>query len=83
MSFVFQSRGRSHSEKIMRCLLPSGMLPSIPEFGLAVAGRTYVLRPGSYGVIRNGVGSIAVVFTPQGIFLPGGARNRMSQLRRR
>lgn len=58
----------------MRRLLPPGMLSSIPEFGLAVAGQTYVLRPGSYGVIRNGVGSIAVVFTPQGVFLPGGGQ---------
>ena len=50
------------------------MLPSIPEFGLAVAGQAYVLRPGSYGVVRNGAGSIAVVRTPQGVFLPGGGQ---------
>ncbi len=50
------------------------MSPSIPEFGSAIAGQTYVLRPGSYGVIRNGVGCIAVVLTPRGVFLPGGGQ---------
>jgi 8-oxo-dGTP pyrophosphatase MutT (NUDIX family) len=55
-------------------MIMSGMLSSIPEFGSAVTGQTYVLRPGSYGVIRNGIGSIAVVLTPQGVFLPGGGQ---------
>ena len=50
------------------------MLVPIPEFGSAVAGQKYVLRPGSYGVIRNGAGAIAVVHTPLGVFLPGGGQ---------
>jgi 8-oxo-dGTP diphosphatase len=51
-----------------------GRIPSIPEFGLAVAGQTYIVRPGSYGVICHGIDVIAVVRTPQGVFLPGGGQ---------
>src|SRR5262245_60952319 len=50
------------------------MSSPIPEFGSAVPGQKYVPRPGSYGVIHNGAGAIAVVFTPQGVFLPGGGQ---------
>lgn len=47
---------------------------SIPVFSSAVAGQTYILRPGSYGIIRNGVGAIAVVRVPYGVFLLGGGQ---------
>jgi 8-oxo-dGTP diphosphatase len=50
------------------------MQTSIPEFGAVVPGQAYILRPGGYGVIRNDTGSIAVVVTPQGTFLPGGGQ---------
>ena len=50
------------------------MSPAIHEFGLVAPGKNYVLRPGSYGVIRNSAGLIAVVLTPQGAFLPGGGQ---------
>ena len=50
------------------------MSSPIPEFGLSIAGQTYVLRPGSYAVIRNAVGAISVVQTPLGVFLPGGGQ---------
>jgi len=50
------------------------MQTSIPEFGAAVPGQSYILRHGGYGVIRNNTGYIAVVLTPQGTFLPGGGQ---------
>lgn len=47
---------------------------SIPEFGTLITGQTYILRPGGYGVIRNGSGCIAVVLNPRGAWLPGGGQ---------
>jgi 8-oxo-dGTP diphosphatase len=47
---------------------------AIPEFGSAVSGQEYVLRPGSYGIITDSTGAIAVVLTPLGVFLPGGGK---------
>jgi 8-oxo-dGTP pyrophosphatase MutT (NUDIX family) len=49
--------------------------PSIPQFGDALAGRHYVLRPGGYGVIEDGNGRIAVVVAPGGTLLPGGGQD--------
>jgi 8-oxo-dGTP diphosphatase len=43
-----------------------------PEFGLRLAGQTYVPRPGSYALLFNEQGQIAVMETPRGGFLPGG-----------
>jgi 8-oxo-dGTP diphosphatase len=43
-----------------------------PEFGLRLAGQTYVPRPGSYALLFNEQGQIAVMETPNGGFLPGG-----------
>jgi 8-oxo-dGTP pyrophosphatase MutT (NUDIX family) len=37
-------------------------------------GATYVLRPGGYAVIFRCVGTVAVVSTPKGLFLPGGGQ---------
>jgi 8-oxo-dGTP diphosphatase len=48
---------------------------SIPEFGRAVAGAEYLLRPGGYALILNTQGSLAVVSTPVGLALPGGGVN--------
>lgn len=45
-----------------------------PEFGRRVEGVDYTLRPGSYGVIHNNAGQIAVVRTPTGLYLPGGGQ---------
>lgn len=42
-----------------------------PQFGVAVAGRTYVERPGAYAVIAAG-SRVLVVETPAGLYLPGG-----------
>lgn len=42
------------------------------EFGTRVHGQTYQPRPGSYAVMLNDRGEIAVLRTPQGFFLPGG-----------
>ena len=52
-----------------------GMERLIPQFGTPISGQEYVLRPGGYAVMRNGAGEIAVVLTPQGVFLPGGAQH--------
>ena len=49
-------------------------MTSIPEFGLAPPGYPCELRPGAYGVLRDGSGRIAVVLTPAGVFLPGGGQ---------
>jgi 8-oxo-dGTP diphosphatase len=37
-----------------------------------VPGARYQPRPSAYAVIRDGSGAVAVVFTPEGVFLPGG-----------
>jgi len=44
----------------------------IPEFGAREPGQRYDPRPGSYGLISDDKGRIAVLQTPQGCFLPGG-----------
>ena len=44
------------------------------EFGSEDAGRSYRLRPGGYAVIRNPRGEVALVRTPEGMFLPGGGQ---------
>lgn len=48
---------------------------SILEFGRAVAGADYILRPGGYALIFNTQGEVAVVSTPMGLTLPGGGVN--------
>ncbi|PWU09755.1 MAG: NUDIX hydrolase [Verrucomicrobia bacterium] len=48
----------------------------IPQFGEEVSGKEYVLRLGGYGVIRNDKRLAAVVITPGGTFLPGGAQEQ-------
>lgn len=50
------------------------MNSSVPEFGVAVEGQNYALRPGAYGVLRDVAGRVAVVMTPVGGFLPGGGQ---------
>jgi 8-oxo-dGTP pyrophosphatase MutT (NUDIX family) len=52
------------------------MIESNREFGESVAGAYYVDRPGGYAVIFNVAGEVAVVSTPQGLFLPGGGQDR-------
>ena len=44
----------------------------IPEFGVREPGQRYDPRPGSYGLLSDDKGRIAVLQTPQGCFLPGG-----------
>jgi 8-oxo-dGTP diphosphatase len=48
---------------------------SIPEFGAAVPGVVYVLRPGGYVVAFGAGGEVAAVSTPHGLALPGGGQN--------
>jgi RimJ/RimL family protein N-acetyltransferase/8-oxo-dGTP pyrophosphatase MutT (NUDIX family) len=43
-----------------------------PQYGRRIEGRTYIIRPGSYAVIRNNRGEVAIVQTSAGIGLPGG-----------
>lgn len=51
------------------------MVNGIPEFGVAVPGADYNLRPGGYIIVRNSQGEVAVISTPQGPFLPGGGQD--------
>jgi 8-oxo-dGTP diphosphatase len=43
-----------------------------PRFGEVVAGAHYVHRPGSYALVHDDEGRIAVLETPKGLYLPGG-----------
>jgi 8-oxo-dGTP pyrophosphatase MutT (NUDIX family) len=45
---------------------------SVPEFGTREAGAAYRARPGSYGVILDDAGRVAVLRTRSGLYLPGG-----------
>lgn len=51
------------------------MTAHIPEFGLDPAEAEYSLRPGGYAVIFSRVGEVAIVSTPNGLFLPGGGQD--------
>jgi len=42
-----------------------------PQFGEALPGRNYIERPGAYALVLRD-GSVLVVATPSGYFLPGG-----------
>lgn len=44
----------------------------VPVFGVAPARGAATRRVTAYAIIRNATGSVAVVRTPKGIFLPGG-----------
>jgi 8-oxo-dGTP diphosphatase len=43
-----------------------------PVFGIRTETTRYTVRPSVYGLIEDGRGQLALVRTPQGIFLPGG-----------
>ncbi len=43
-----------------------------PIFGARSESERYTVRPSAYGLIEDGRGQLALVRTPQGIFLPGG-----------
>lgn len=51
------------------------MTSSHPVFGTRILGRTYQPRPGSYVIIEDEAGRIALVSTPLGVFLPGGGQD--------
>lgn len=44
----------------------------IPEFGERIQNQQYVARPGSYALITDTRGYLAVMETPRGCYLPGG-----------
>ena len=46
--------------------------PGIPQFGTRPPDREAVARPSAYAILRDAGGRIAVVRTPEGVFLPGG-----------
>jgi ADP-ribose pyrophosphatase YjhB (NUDIX family) len=48
---------------------------SIPRFGVRVAGEEYLPRPGAYVILRDALGAVAVVRTPEGTYLPGGGQH--------
>jgi len=43
-----------------------------PVFGVPEEGIAYLVRPSAYGLIPDRSGRIALVRTPQGVYLPGG-----------
>jgi 8-oxo-dGTP diphosphatase len=45
------------------------------EFGQRVPTQEYRRRVGSYAVILDGAGRVALMRTPKGLFLPGGGAN--------
>lgn len=49
-------------------------MPDIPRFGFQDASVEHVWRLSAYAVIADDSGSIAVVRTPRGVFLPGGGQ---------
>jgi 8-oxo-dGTP diphosphatase len=51
----------------------ANMTDAVREFGELAAGAHYVLRPGGYAVVVREPSQVAVVTTPRGWFLPGGA----------
>jgi 8-oxo-dGTP diphosphatase len=42
-----------------------------PVFGAREEGRSYTVRPSAYGILERG-GRLALVRTPEGVYLPGG-----------
>ena len=42
-----------------------------PVFGAPEEGRSYTVRPSAYGILERG-GKLALVRTPDGVYLPGG-----------
>ena len=44
----------------------------VPIFGEPEPGVTYLVRPSAFGLVTDDRGRLAVVRTPQGMFLPGG-----------
>ena len=44
----------------------------MPTFGVPEPGVAYVVRPSAYALIRDADGRVALVRTPQGVYLPGG-----------
>lgn len=52
----------------------SELAPVLPEpvFGARDPGIAYLVRPSAYAVIEDAAGRIALVRTPEGVYLPGG-----------
>lgn len=49
--------------------------PTIPEFGVRLPERDYILRRGAYVLLRDDQGRLAVVRAPSGTYLPGGGQH--------
>jgi 8-oxo-dGTP diphosphatase len=49
-----------------------GLDTEIPVFGRPPVGTNATVRPSAYGIIFNDLGSVAVVRTSRGVYLPGG-----------
>lgn len=50
---------------------PAAVFPG-PVFGAREPGIAYLVRPSAYAVIEDATGWIALVRTPEGVYLPGG-----------
>lgn len=44
----------------------------MPTFGVPEPGVEYLVRPSAYALLADGRGRVALVRTPQGVYLPGG-----------
>ena len=47
-----------------------------PVFGVPEPGVRYLVRPSAYALIGDGEGRVALVRTPEGVYLPGGGIER-------
>src|SRR3954454_19519265 len=45
-----------------------------PVFGVRIGGEAWGVRPSAYGVVEDDHGRLAMVRTPEGVFLPGGGQ---------
>jgi 8-oxo-dGTP diphosphatase len=45
---------------------------TVPIFGRPPVGASAIIRPSVYGVVVDEAGSVAIIRTPQGWYLPGG-----------
>jgi 8-oxo-dGTP diphosphatase len=51
---------------------PPPIWTAVPTFGSSPAGVRSIVRPSAYAIIGGYGGTVAIVRTPQGLFLPGG-----------
>src|SRR5438477_12893457 len=75
---VNRKRILTHKQPDLDALVSAGLAeePLSPCFGEKIVGQEYQHRPGAYGIIFDSDQRIAVMETPKGYYLPGGAIDR-------